>query len=166
MDKTDVLENKFKNKPYPINRLPSRTKKCDYRWVSKKSHVGKVAKILIYLIAQPTRKDEQVTISREFVKADYLYDNFTRLLPWFNEMEYKADTGNEMTPSVLLNRHHKMYYKYDTKSPELRCVMSNEHPLNSEKLAPFLQIAQTIFQNQKPVSREWVLAQIAEVTNV
>jgi hypothetical protein len=124
------LETKsiFKNNlNYPKTRKPSEKSKR-FSWRSSDSVA---ALVVTYTIASRLRTDHDMS-KGFYPDPSILYFQVTETLPWLVDYYYEM-TGRELTPRILFDRLHKMFYIYDKVKRKGRLgIGSREHVLNSE----------------------------------
>ena len=119
--------SKFKNRPYPLNRKP-KDKSNRFVWRNPESVA---ALVVTYIIASRLHTDHDMSRGY-FPDREFLYFQVIDTLPWLPDY-YHEITGRELTPEILFNRLHKMFYIYDTTNRKGRLgIGSTEHILNNE----------------------------------
>ena len=112
--------------------------------------VGKVIKILIGLIGDRSTGHDLV-MRRNFTKQGAgkmaLYNQLIAIVPWFPKY-YLEQRGVELTPSIISNRYHKMYWE-DGKP-----VISKEHYFHDKKLRPFVPAVEKLFMGGGIISED------------
>lgn len=122
----------------------------------KKCGCGRFVLCLIYLIAGEKIKRGE-TYDRNFRKAgltkQWLFDELVRFLPWFKREYTKGRPGYTLTPDIVYDRLHKMFYNTEKGPGKSYPVGSSwEDPRNHLALQPFLELAEHYFKRNKPIS--------------
>lgn len=151
---TSVLGDKRVN--YPDKRKPA--ERSVYPWMNRP--FGRVAKILVMLIAQETL-DIGETSTRKYKESgldkEDLYRKLLFYLPWLPK-EHLQVTGTELTSDKVRQRFYMMHLK-GTRKHESRAVsQSDEHPLNNKVLRPMVPFVEKLYKLRKPITKGQVLA--------
>lgn len=141
-------------KPRGPQKPRKKREETKYPWV--RNPQGRVMKLLIGLIgdnvAGPSLVFER-NFSEQGATGERLYGELTRICP-FAVQEYESKAGVPLTPHIVFQRYHKMYYKNGKRGKGGVPEPSPEHYSRSPKLKPLIGPVDAIFRAGKPITFE------------
>lgn len=141
-----VPEENFQKKPGAGPKEGDGKGVRKYPW--RHRPIGKLAKVLIYLIQNRIYSDEVLVRDRKFKDVKpALLSGLQLYLPEIFQ-DYQEYTGHELTPEIIYDRLHKMYY-HNLEPGCSEAKYSKEHPIMNKTLRPILGKVQERFKNNQ-----------------
>jgi uncharacterized RmlC-like cupin family protein len=129
----------------PTTRLPP------FRW--RADPVGRGLLILIGLIGDEA-VGQGLEVTRDFAErgagARSIYAKLLTIAPWAADY-YAARRGCHLTPAIVFDRYHKMYYD-NRKERVQRGQRSPEHYMASPALRPYIAAVEKLYRRSCPIT--------------